>query len=183
MTDHQLTFKFHMDVISWLCRFSLYSIRKIRLYLSEHAAKLLVQTFVISHVDYWNSLQVSSANFCRWSRTWRSCIWSSASLKQHISPLFISLYWPVASHIKFKTMMLAHKKAAKMTPAYLNSLYAPSRSFSSSNDRHQVLPSQQGTKLLARLFSFVFKLHSIKRAPFDLYEKQRNQLFCEHFLT
>lgn len=56
MIDDQLTFKVNVASIAQSCRFPLYNIRKIRPYLSEHAAQLLVQALIISFIDYYNSL-------------------------------------------------------------------------------------------------------------------------------
>ncbi len=50
--DEQLTFKDHIAKTARSCRF----IRKIRPFLTEHAAQLLVQALVISRLDYCNAL-------------------------------------------------------------------------------------------------------------------------------
>ncbi len=54
--DDQLTFKEHIAKIARSCRFALHNIRKIRPFLTEHAAQLLVQALVISRLDYCNPL-------------------------------------------------------------------------------------------------------------------------------
>ncbi len=55
--DDQLTFKEHIAKTAWSCRrFALHNIRKIRPFLTEHAAQLLVQALVISRLDYCNAL-------------------------------------------------------------------------------------------------------------------------------
>ncbi len=54
--DEQLTFKEHIAKTAWSCRFALHNIRKIRSFLTEHAAQLLVQALVISRLDYCNAL-------------------------------------------------------------------------------------------------------------------------------
>ncbi len=41
--EDQLTFKDHIAKTAWSCRFALHNIRKIRHFLTEHAAQLLVQ--------------------------------------------------------------------------------------------------------------------------------------------
>ncbi len=76
----------------------------------------------------------------------------------HVTPLFISLHrLPLAARIKFKTLMLAYKTATGSAPTYFHSLmiiYIPSRSLRSASERHLMVPSQRGTKLLSRTFSF-----------------------------
>ncbi len=54
--DDQLTFKDHIAKTARSCRFTLHNIRKIRPFLTEHAAQLLVQAIVISRLDYCNAL-------------------------------------------------------------------------------------------------------------------------------
>ncbi len=54
--DDQLTFKEHIVKTARSCRFALHNIRKIRPFLTEHAAQLLVQALVISRLDYCNAL-------------------------------------------------------------------------------------------------------------------------------
>ncbi len=54
--DDQLTFKDHIAKTARSCRFALHNIRKIRPFLTEHAAQLLVQALVISRLDYCNAI-------------------------------------------------------------------------------------------------------------------------------
>ncbi len=54
--DDQLTFKEHIAKTARSCRFALHNIRKIRPFLTEHAAQLLVQALFISRLDYCNAL-------------------------------------------------------------------------------------------------------------------------------
>ncbi len=54
--DDQLTFKEHIAKTARSCMFALHNIRKIRPFLTEHAAQLLVQALVISWLDYCNAL-------------------------------------------------------------------------------------------------------------------------------
>ncbi len=54
--DDQLTFKEHIAKTARSCRFALHNVRKIRPFLTEHAAQLLVQALVISRLDYCNAL-------------------------------------------------------------------------------------------------------------------------------
>ncbi len=54
--DDQLTSKEHIAKTARSCRFALHNIRKIRPFLTEHAAQLLVQALFISRLDYCNAL-------------------------------------------------------------------------------------------------------------------------------
>ncbi len=54
--DDQLAFKEHIAKTARSCRFALHNIRKIRPFLTEYAAQLLVQALVISRMDYSSAL-------------------------------------------------------------------------------------------------------------------------------
>ncbi len=54
--DDQLTFKEHIEKTTRSYRFAPHNVRKIRPFLTEHAAQLLVQALVISRLDYCNAL-------------------------------------------------------------------------------------------------------------------------------
>ncbi len=53
--DYQLSFKEHIVKTARSCRFALHNIRKIRPFLTQHAAQLLVRALVISRLDYCNA--------------------------------------------------------------------------------------------------------------------------------
>ncbi len=156
--DH-LTFKEHIAKTARSWRFALHNIRKIRPFLTEHAAQLLVQALVIFRLDYCNALLTGLPSYLyKWFRMQRHD-WSSTSLKRVlVTPLFISLHWlPVAARIKFKTLMLAYRTTTGSAPAYFHSLlriYIPSRSLRSVSERRLMVPSQRGSKSLSRTFSF-----------------------------
>ncbi len=54
--DDQLTFKDHFAKTARSCQFELHNIRKIRPFLTQHAAQICVQALVISRLDYCNAL-------------------------------------------------------------------------------------------------------------------------------
>ncbi len=160
--DDQLTFKEYIAKTARSCRFALHNIRKIRPFLTEHAAQLLVQALVVSRLDYCNALLAGLP-----SKTIKplQMIQNAAARlvfnepkRTHVTPLFISLHWlPVAARIKFKTLMLAYRTTTGSAPSYFHSLlriYIPSRSLRSASERRLVVPSQRGSKSLSRTFSF-----------------------------
>ncbi len=160
--DDQLSFTDHIATTARSCRFALYNIRKIRPFLSGQAAQLLVQTLVLSRLDYCNALLGAFphvlSSLCNCSRM-QQPEWSLMSRKKlTLPPLFIRLHWlPIAACIKFKVLMFAYKTTTGTAPIYLNLLvqtYAPSRSLRSASERRLVVPSQRGTKSLSRTFSW-----------------------------
>ncbi|KAK3530038.1 hypothetical protein QTP86_009959 [Hemibagrus guttatus] len=54
--DNQLSFSSHVTNVTRSCRFLLYNIRRIRPFLSTQTTQVLVQSLVISRLDYCNSL-------------------------------------------------------------------------------------------------------------------------------
>ncbi len=144
------------------CRFALHNIRKIRSFLTQHAAQLLVQALVISRLYYCNALLAGlPSNTIKPLQTIQNTaarLVISEPKRAQVTPLFNSLHWlPVAARIKFKTLMLAYRTATGSAPSYFHSLmtiYIPSRSLRSVSERRLVVPSQRGTKWLSRTFSF-----------------------------
>ncbi len=139
-----------------------HKIRKIRPFLTEHAAQLLVQALVISRLDYCNALLAglpsNTIKPLQMIQNAAARLVFSEPKRAHVTPLFFSLYWlPVAARIKFKTLMLAYRTTTGSAPAYFHSLlriYIPSRSLRSASERRLVVPSQRGWKSLSRTFSF-----------------------------
>ncbi len=157
--DDQLSFTDHR---ARSCRFALYNIRKIRPFLSEQAAQLLVQALVLSRLDYCNAL-LAGLPACtikplQLIQNAAARVVFNEPKKAHVTPLFIRLHWlPIAARIKFKVLMFAYKTTTGTAPIYLNLLvqtYAPSRSLRSASERRLVVPSQRGTKSLSRTFSW-----------------------------
>ncbi len=160
--DDQLTFKEHIAKTARSCRFALHNIRKIRPFLTEHAAQLLVQALVISRLDNCNALLAglpsNTIKPLQMIQNTAARLVFNEPKRAHVTPLFISLHWlPVAARIKFKTLMRAYRTTTGSAPTYFHSLlriYIPSRSLRSASERRLVVPSQRGSKSLSRTFSF-----------------------------
>ncbi len=89
-------------------RFALHNIRKIRPFLTEHAAQLLVQALVISRLDYCNALLAdlpsNTIKPLQMIQNAAARLVFNEPKRTRVTPLFISLHWlPVAARIKFKT--------------------------------------------------------------------------------
>ncbi len=92
--DYQLTFKDHIEKTARSCRFALHNIRKIRPFLTQHAARLLVQALVTSRLDYCNALLAGLPSntikpFYRWFKM-QPHDWSPANPKGPMSHLSLS---------------------------------------------------------------------------------------------
>ncbi len=160
--DDQLTFKEYIAKTAQSCRFALHNIRKIRPFLTEHAAQILVQALVVSRLDYCNALLAglpsNTIKPLQMIQNAAARLVFNEPKRTHVTPLFISLHWlPVAARIKFKTLMLAYRTTTGSAPSNFHSLlriYIPSRSLRSASERRLVVPSQRGSKSLSRAFSF-----------------------------
>lgn len=160
--DDQLNFSDHISRTAWSCRFTLYNIKKVRPFLSEHAAQLLVQALVLSRLDYCNSLlaglPANSIKPLQLLQNAAARVVFNEPKRAHATPLLIRLHWlPVAAHIKFKALMFAYKATSGFSPFYLLSLlqiYVPSRNLRSVNEHHLMVLSQRGKKSLSRTLAF-----------------------------
>ncbi len=159
--DGQLTFKDHIAKTARSCRFALHN-RKIRPFLTQHAAQLLVQALVISRLDYCDALLAglpsNTIKPLQMIQNAAGRLVFNEPKRAHVTPLFVSLHWlPVAARIQFKTLMLAYRTTTGSAPSYFHSLMTiciPSRSLRSASERRLVVPSQRDTKSLSRTFSF-----------------------------
>ncbi len=145
--------KDHIAKTAWSCWFALHDIRKIRPFITQHAAQLLVQALVISRLDYCNALLAGLPSCTikplQMIQNAAARLVFSEPKSAHVTPLFISLHWlPVAARIKFKTLMFAYRTAtgpaptASTSPQEVWDLWGCDAS------------SQRGKKSLSRTFSF-----------------------------
>ncbi len=97
--NDQLTFKEHIAKTARSCRFALPNIRKIRPFLTEHAAQLLVQALVISRLDYCNALLAglpsNTIKPLQMIQNAAARLVFNEPKRAHDTPLFIS--WKMAS--------------------------------------------------------------------------------------
>lgn len=160
--DNQLSFSSHVANVSRSCRFLLYNIRRIRPFLTTEATQLLVQSLVISRLDYCNSLLAglpqNAIRPLQMIQNAAARLVFNLPKFSHTTPLLRSLHWlPVAARIRFKTLMLAYKAKNGPAPSYLRDLITPRtapRSLRSSSTARLVPPSLRVRgKFTSRLFS------------------------------
>ena len=152
--------------ISHICRTAYIAIRQIssiRQYLTLHATKILVCSFVLSRLDYCNSLlsgcQQQHINKLQKVQNSAARLVTQTRKRNHITPVLHSLHWlPVQARIEYKLAVLCHNFFSGSLPHYLSScltVYHPSRNLRSSSD-HRVLvkPSVRTKAFGERSFSF-----------------------------
>ncbi|KAK3568676.1 hypothetical protein QTP86_012870 [Hemibagrus guttatus] len=147
--DNQLSFSSHVTNVTRSCRFLLYNIRRIRPFLSTQATQVLVQSLVISRLDYCNSLlaglPLNAIRPLQMIQNAAARLVFNLPKFSHTTPLLRSLHWlPVAARIRFKTLMLAYKAKNGPAPSYLKALVTPHtapRSLRSTSTARLVPPS------------------------------------------
>ncbi|KAK3522819.1 hypothetical protein QTP86_002712 [Hemibagrus guttatus] len=154
--DNQLSFSSHVTNVTRSCRFLLYNIRSIRPFLSTQATQVLVQSLVISRLDYCNSLlaglPLNAIRPLQMIQNAAARLVFNLHKFSHTTPLLRSLHWlPVAARIRFKTLMLAYKAKNGPAPSYLKALITPRtapRSLRSTSTARLVPPSlrEKGSK-------------------------------------
>ncbi|XP_067097452.1 uncharacterized protein, partial [Osmerus mordax] len=159
--DDELSLTAHIAAVSRSCRFTLYNIRKIRRYLSEHSTQLLVQALVLSKLDYCNSL-LAGLPACA-TRPLQRIQNAAARLvynlprRSHVTPLLISLHWlPIMARIRFKTLVLTLRAVNGTATVYIKSLlqpYTPTSHLRSSSDNRLVVPPLKTARSQHKLFS------------------------------
>ena len=114
----------------------------IRKYLSTDAAVKLVLCFVMSRIDYCNSLLsgVNESSISTLQRIQNNAARLILKKKKtdHIFPLLAQLHWlPIAKRIQYKLDTICYKCLSNAAPDYLTSLlniYKPSRTLRSASD-------------------------------------------------
>ena len=162
--DDRLSFTANIAATTRSCRFLLHNIRRIRPFLTEQTAQILIQALVISRLDYCNSLLAGAPA----SATRPLQLVQNAAARlvfnrpkfSHTTSLLCSLHWLlVAAHIRFKTLVLAYRAVKGSAPSYLQPLvkpYTPARALRSATSGRLLPPSLRGPggrSTRSRLFS------------------------------
>ena len=121
--------------------FHTFNIRRIRKFLTNEAVKILVNSLVISRLDYYNSLLYGlptvHLNKLQSVRNAAARLISNTSQFDHITPTLINLHWlPIRSRIDFKLLLIVFKVLHGLVPDYLIELInmkSPSNSNIRSN--------------------------------------------------
>ncbi|KAK3562041.1 hypothetical protein QTP86_025226, partial [Hemibagrus guttatus] len=159
--DNQLSFSSHVTNVTRSCRFLLYNIRRIRPFLSTQATQVLVQSLVISRLDYCNSLlaglPLNAILPLQMIQNAAAPLIFNLPKFSHTTPLLLLHWLPVAARIRFKTLMLAYKAKNGPAPSYLKALITPRtapHSLRSTSTARLVPPSlREKGRYTSRLFS------------------------------
>ena len=151
--------------LNHVCKLSYLQFRRLahlRPYLNTDAMKKLVSAFVLSRLDYCNSLFAGLSNdkITKLQRIQNNTV--RLVLKQperhHISPLLKVLHWlPIKARIDYKVATLCFKCLNSSPPAYIKDLivpYTPARMLRSSSSNLLSTPRVSSKKYGERAFTF-----------------------------
>ncbi len=174
--DSGLTMEHQVKSVAKAAFFHLRLIARIRRFFDQSAAKALVHAFVMSRLDYCNSL---FAGLPEKTTTCLQRVQNAATQlilrrgrRESASPLLKELKWlPVKHRIIFKATTFASccRLSPLLVPVYLSSLfsaYNPTRSLRSTSTTSLSIPRARLVSYGARSFSFLgFELFSILSHP------------------
>ena len=117
-------------------------------YLIYDAAKIIIHAFVVSKLDYCNSLLYGLPSFfirkLQHVQNSATCLVNQCPRFCHITPVLRDLHWlPISFRIEFKIMFITYKVLYDRAPIYIQELlqlYSPSRNLRSSNRNLFVKP-------------------------------------------
>ena len=159
--DEHMSFNAH---ISGICKSSFYHLRnlsRIRKYLSQDSASVLVHAFVTSKLDYCNSLLYGVPKYqlqrLQYVQNTAARVVSLVDKFQHITPVLKELHWlPIHYRIVFKILLLVYKSLNGASPSYLAKQLrycAHSRSMRSISNEMLIQPRSYSKTYGDRAFS------------------------------
>ena len=153
--DSQLTVSSHISKLCSVAFYHLCNIRRIRKYLSQETAGILVHAFITSCIDYCNSLLYGLPNqLAKIQRVLNASarLVCNAPRFCHITPILCDLHWlPIRARINFKVLLLTFKALHGLAPQYLQSLISVETScynLRGSNTLLLAMPSAKSTATL-----------------------------------
>ena len=145
------------------CYLELRKISQIRSYISESATKQLIQAFVISKLDYCNSLLagVSESKIMKLQQIQNHAarLIKRVPQRESITPILKELHWlPVKARIDYKMLVMTYQCLYEPSfPKYLSdkiTVYTPTRSLRSYNKNFLVKPKANLRNYGERTFFF-----------------------------
>ena len=188
--DATMTLDKHITNTVRSVNMQLRKISTIRRYLSDSAVKTLVQSTVISRLDYCNSLYAGlpkkQINRLQLSHNNAARLISLTPRCDHITPVLNELHWlPVYKRCQFKVLVIAFNALHDQAPGYIQELldwYHPSRPLRSASTtsltprRHRTV--SYGRRLLDTAASVIWN-----SLPNDLKCATNLMIFKNHVKT
>ncbi len=127
--DCNLSMEAHIDTKCAAAFRQIYSIKRIRKFLSREATETLIHAFIFSHLDYCNGLLYGLPEY---QTAKLQCIQNMAARLvfklpkfSHVTPLMLDLHWlPVKDRIEFKLLLYVFKGIQGSAPEYINEMFS-----------------------------------------------------------
>ena len=157
-----LDFRKHISNVCKLCYYDLHRISAIRHFLTTNATTVLTCAFVLSRLDYCNSLLATIPQYLvhklQRVQNHAARLVLQVSKRRSVSPLLQTLHWlPITKRIDHKVSSLCYASLNDLAPKYLTDVvenYIPNRVLRSSSQR-KILPPKFKLKTGGeRSFSF-----------------------------
>jgi hypothetical protein len=145
--DGNLSLEYHVRKVSQQVNAALFKIGKIRKYLDHDTCSQLINSLMMSRLDYCNSLLYGASHgvlqHLQLLQNRAARILSFTPKFNHITPVLRELHWlPVRERITFKILLLCYKCQHGLAPSYLSDLiqpHIPTRDLRSSDPRRGLL--------------------------------------------
>ena len=159
--NNTLSFNDHIDEICKKVSFAIRSIGHIRRYLPYDGLKMLVNSLVISRLDYCNSVLYGIPKYHRDKlqriQNIAARMITGTRSTDHVTAILKSLHWlPVEARINFKILLITYNILNGESTSYLESgiqEYLPSRTLRSSTRLLLWIPSIKCNSYGGRAFS------------------------------
>ena len=131
MFDSQLIMAPHVKSVVKKSSFHMRNIGKARRVLTEDATKTVMQSLVMSRLDYCNALLIGIqqdliAKLQQLQNSAARIVLRTRKYEQ-ITPVLIKLHWlPIKFRIQFKVLLLVYKALNGLAPKYIKELLVPS---------------------------------------------------------
>ena len=151
--------------INNICKVAYFQIRKLgqlRSLLDIESMKTLCSSFVLSRLDYCNSIlaRSSNENISKLQKVQNNAarLIFQVSKRNHVTPLLEKLHWlPIEARIEYKIATICFKALNGTSPSYIVNLinvYEPVRTLRSSNMKQLVVPTSKIKTYGDRAFTF-----------------------------
>ena len=131
--DKHMSMAQHIKIKCQAAYAQLYNISKIRKYLDDSSAHILIHALVHSHLDYCNSLLTGLPNRLvhklQLVQNSAARVLCQVSKREHIRPVLKRLHWlPIMFRIRFKVCVITFKALHESGPAYIRDMLKIKRS-------------------------------------------------------
>jgi len=140
-TDAQLTFCQHVRRVTSSCFFHPRRLRQIHNHINRQVMKQLVQSFVISRLDYCNGTVAGLPMrlLGHLQQVQNATTTQGLQPRNYIKPALFKLHWlPVHLRIQYKLCLLIHSVTVQCCPSYISNIV---HNTAASSRRHRLRSS------------------------------------------